>query len=66
MGDGIDEVACRDATKIAQKAIAYDNGQRYEEVDTNISLYKRLILFRLFTSTLKLQIGWSIFSLRER
>ncbi|GMR41989.1 hypothetical protein PMAYCL1PPCAC_12184 [Pristionchus mayeri] len=31
MGDGIDEAACRAATKIAQKAIAYDNGQRYEE-----------------------------------
>lgn len=57
MGDGIDEVACREATKIAQKAIAYDNGQRYEEVGINISLYKRLIVFRRFTSTLKLQIG---------
>ncbi|GMT18944.1 hypothetical protein PFISCL1PPCAC_10241 [Pristionchus fissidentatus] len=31
MGDGFDEVACRAATKIAQKAIAYDNAQRYEE-----------------------------------
>ncbi|GMS89113.1 hypothetical protein PENTCL1PPCAC_11288 [Pristionchus entomophagus] len=31
MGDGIDAAACRAATNIAQKAIAYDNGQRYEE-----------------------------------